>query len=183
MNSWMLEVAKGKNFVALSTVYSVIGLLMWTSYLTFPRNGDEMAALFRALWGNENCSLMQSASCGVQQSETSVLTIILTKEFVQNQRPSMYQNRDLNLIWTRACGFNSQQPTGWHLMREGRVFMVLVSHPFWEAQSVGQDNAKVTQQNASDDKTMNILNSKGKRKHIRTARTIKIKMDLLWVSR
>lgn len=49
---------------------------------------------------------MQSASRGVQQSETSVLTFILTKEFVRSQRPSMYQNRDLNLIWTRSHDLN-----------------------------------------------------------------------------
>lgn len=48
---------------------------------------------------------------------------------------------------------------------------------------MSQDDADVTPPNASDDKTMSILNSKGKRKRFSTARTTKIKTDLLWVSR
>lgn len=43
-------------------------------------------------------------------------------------------------------------------MREGRVFMDVVSHQCWVEQSLSQDDAKATQQIAADDKTMNTLN-------------------------
>lgn len=79
----------------------VPGPLMWAKYLTFLWSRGKMTALFRGLWRK------WKPSCYAQCSRwCSVLTIILPKEFVQSQRSNMYQNRALNLIWTRSCGFN-----------------------------------------------------------------------------